>query len=103
LVGQGGKSPLTNRLTLVFEDGQAVTFEQDELVTSLAEQHQAAPSENQILKALQAKLEKISASAVQDWKTMAVAILDRLVLEDKMTKPRYILNTEAKGDDRDLL
>jgi hypothetical protein len=102
LVGQGGKSPLTNRLTLVFEDGQAVTFEQDELVTSLAEQHQAAPSENQILNALQAKIKKVAAPAVQDWKTRAVAVLERLVLEDNMTKPRYILNTEAKGSDRDL-
>jgi hypothetical protein len=99
LVGQGGISPLSNHLTLVFEDGQAVTFQQDELVTSLAEQHQAAPSENQILKALQAKLEKVATSAVQDWKTRAVAILNGLMVADNMTKPRYILNTEAKGND----
>lgn len=99
LVGQGGKSPLLNRLTLIFEDGQVVTLEQDELVTSLAEQHQAAPSENQILNALQAKLEKVAAPTVQDWKSRAVAILNGLVLKGK---PRYILNTEAKENDRDL-
>jgi hypothetical protein len=102
LVSQGGTSPLSNRLTLVFEDGQAVTLEQDELVTSLAEQHQAAPSEYQILKALKDKLGKVVASAVQDWKTRAVAILNGLIIKDNMTKPRYILNTEAKCNDRDL-
>jgi hypothetical protein len=97
--GKGGNTPLRNRLTLVFEDGQDVTLEQDELVTSLAEQHQAAPSENQILKALQAKLGKADVVSVQDWKTRAVAILNGLV---KDSMPRYILNTEAKGNGCDL-
>jgi hypothetical protein len=48
---------LKNKLTFVFlHDGVQVTLEQDDLVRSLASQHMAAPSEFQILKALQDKL-----------------------------------------------
>jgi hypothetical protein len=47
------KNPLLhNQLTIVFLDGVVISLEHKELVTSLAEQHQAAPCEYQILQAL---------------------------------------------------
>ena len=44
--------PLENTLTLVFSDHLCLRLEQEEWVKTLAEQHQAAPSEHQILAAL---------------------------------------------------
>ncbi|OQR90343.1 hypothetical protein ACHHYP_05608 [Achlya hypogyna] len=51
-VASSDAHPLATSLTFVLEDGKAITLRQDELVTSLAEQHMAAPSEFQILGAL---------------------------------------------------
>ncbi|EQC39191.1 hypothetical protein, variant [Saprolegnia diclina VS20] len=51
-IASSGAVPLTTALTFIFEDAVALTLKQDELVTALAEQHQAAPSEYQILRAL---------------------------------------------------
>ncbi|KDO35657.1 hypothetical protein SPRG_18819 [Saprolegnia parasitica CBS 223.65] len=51
-IASSGEVPLTTALTFVFEDAVALTLKQDELVTALAEQHQAAPCEYQILRAL---------------------------------------------------
>ncbi|OQR88556.1 hypothetical protein THRCLA_22843 [Thraustotheca clavata] len=42
---------LSTSLSFLFQDGKTLTLKQDELVNSLAEQHQAAPSEYQILNA----------------------------------------------------
>eukprot|EP00978_Attheya_sp_CCMP212_P003498 scaffold7218_cov52-Attheya_sp.AAC.4 len=43
---------LENCLSICFQDGLILTLEQEELVLSLASQHQAAPSEYQVLAAL---------------------------------------------------
>jgi hypothetical protein len=51
-------NPLTNLLTLIFNDGVLLTLHQDELVNFMAEQHQAAPTEYQILKTIKEKLLK---------------------------------------------
>lgn len=51
-----GQGTIINRLSLIFSDGNMLEFHQDELVKHMAEQHQAAPSEYQILRAIQAKL-----------------------------------------------
>jgi hypothetical protein len=50
-------SPLVNSLTIVFRDQTSLTLCQDDLVQDMAEQHQAAPSEHQILKAIRNKLD----------------------------------------------
>ena len=47
-----GATSIENILTLIFEDRLVVTIKQVDLVTSMAEKHQAAPSEHQILNAL---------------------------------------------------
>lgn len=48
-------SPLQNTLTIVFEDGLVLSLEQEDFLTFLAYQHQAAPCEYQILQALVCK------------------------------------------------
>jgi hypothetical protein len=59
LAGQEYVSPLRNRLSFVFSDGTVLTLEQESLVQSMAEQHQAAPSEYQILSAITRQLESL--------------------------------------------
>ena len=51
---------LENALTIVFRDGVLLTLEQEDLVKTLAEKHQAAPSEHQILVALCQKRDEAS-------------------------------------------
>jgi hypothetical protein len=48
---------LQNRLSFLFQDGVTLTLDQWDLVTEMAEQHQAAPSEYQILFAVRQKLD----------------------------------------------
>jgi len=100
LVGHGGRNPLRNRMTLVFEDGNVLTLEQDELVKSLAEQHQAAPSEYQVLKALQDKVRAIGSASTIDWKPRALAIVNRLLV-DSLPKPQHVLRV-TQGDTSNL-
>jgi hypothetical protein len=50
----------TNTLTLLFEDGVVINLTEEGFVAALANQHQAAPCEFQILQAL---MEKVSAAA----------------------------------------
>ncbi len=49
-------SPLNNTLTILFRDETSLTLQQDDLVKVMADQHQAAPSEYQIIKAINDKL-----------------------------------------------
>ena len=51
---------LENALSIVFRDGVILTLEQEDLVKTLAEKHQAAPSEYQILVALCHKRDEAS-------------------------------------------
>jgi hypothetical protein len=48
---------LKNRLSFLFQDGVVLTLDQMDLVTDMAEQHQAAPSEFQILSMVRQKLD----------------------------------------------
>ncbi|CAB9497378.1 triglyceride lipase activity [Seminavis robusta] len=58
LAGAGHSSPLENTVTLILLNGTVVTLHQKEWVLSLAEQHQAAPSEFQVLNALVEKIQQ---------------------------------------------
>jgi hypothetical protein len=49
-------NPLLNRISILFEDGFFLTLDQDELVSAMAEQHQAAPSEFQILSVVKQRI-----------------------------------------------
>lgn len=51
---------LKNALSIAFRDGVILTLEQEDLVKTLAEKHQAAPSEHQILVALCQKRDEVS-------------------------------------------
>jgi hypothetical protein len=61
----GGKNtasrhpPPTNRLSLLFNDGIVLTLDQNDLVVDMASNHQAAPSEYQVLAAIRKKLDKL--------------------------------------------
>jgi hypothetical protein len=50
---------LRNRLSFIFNDGIVLTLEQIDLVTDMAEKHQAAPSEYQVLLMLRQKLDAL--------------------------------------------
>jgi hypothetical protein len=66
LAASGGPdaSPLCNSLTFVFVNGRILTLQQEDLVRSMAEQHQAAPSEFQILSVIQTKLNESKESTI---------------------------------------
>eukprot|EP00977_Amphora_coffeiformis_P000988 scaffold212_cov173-Amphora_coffeaeformis.AAC.14 len=70
-------SPLVNRLHLVFKDANHLTIQQDELVSQLAEQHQAAPCEFQILSALQNRIAEVMQSPRNniDWSKVAKSLV----------------------------
>jgi len=70
-------SPLVNRLHLLFKDGRYLTIQQDELISQLAEQHQAAPCEFQILSALRKRVAVVmnsSMSSIQ-WNKVAESLV----------------------------
>jgi len=71
-----------NTLTLIFEDGISLFLEEGSFVSKLASQHQAAPSEYQILTAVRQLLNAEPSSTVSDdWSTKKVAstILDKIL------------------------
>ena len=92
-------SPLQNTLTILFEDGVALTLEQDELVTSLALQHQAAPCEYQILEALRKKRDK----AVSKWNQEHADELVKSVMDGQSLLPTYALDLQMEDTSNDLL
>lgn len=59
-----------NRLTFVFDNNKLLTLRQEDLVRNMAELHQAAPSEHQILSAIKSHLDdsKISAKTSDEKK-----------------------------------
>jgi hypothetical protein len=75
-------NPLFNRLHLLFVDGQMLSLAPEDLVTQLAAQHQAAPCEYQILRALQSRLGNTSSATSRnnrvDWKQLANSLVDAM-------------------------
>jgi hypothetical protein len=51
--------PPTNRLSFIFNDGVVLTMDQKDLVVDMAANHQAAPSEYQILSTIRKKLDTL--------------------------------------------
>jgi len=91
-----------NRLTFLFQNGAVLTVDQGELVQSMAEQHQAAPSEYQILTALLQKIKADDASLVArtttggiDWKATSKNILKSLIGKNKDNPPNYAVDFEC--------
>mgnify|MGYP005848447619 CR=1 FL=1 len=110
-----GTVPLNNQVTLVFLDGFYLTLEQNEWVSTLAEQHQAAPSEYQVLKALIDMVERQkkrvgpteppSSKTNVDWERQSSNILDKLKQQStrncSVSDFFHLLSLE-KGASRDL-
>ena len=89
--------PLVNRLRLVFTDGVCVSLQQDELVAELAEQHQAAPCEHQILVALRKRVldaKKVAINQV-DWSKVAKSLLKKIRKESP--SPFRVVSTPTVG------
>lgn len=77
-----GALPHSNTLTLFFQDGVVLTLSQQEFVDTLANQHQAAPSEYQILKAVQDRLSSLQSSIPEkDWskKGLTLQVMQQIV------------------------
>jgi hypothetical protein len=94
-----GMCPLQNTLTIVFEDGLAVTLQQDELVGSLAVQHQAAPCEYQILQALCKKRD----DAPIEWNQERADALLETVMDGQHIVPTYALDLQGEHTSNNLL
>ena len=95
-------NPLNNVVTLVFLDGTYITLRQKEWVSSLAEQHQAAPSEYQVLKALIERIQECksvsSKSTPVIWEQRVPLILDQLLVasdETTASSLRYVINLQS--------
>ncbi|GAX15491.1 hypothetical protein FisN_8Lh209 [Fistulifera solaris] len=84
LAGPHEVGHLRNTLTVWFTDNTYLTLPQNELVTVLAEKHQAAPTEFQILQAIQDQLENNKARTA-DADTMVNSILSA-------SPPRFLLD-----------
>jgi len=78
--------PLRTRLSLVFDDAIVLSLNQEDVVNSLAEQHQAAPSEYQILKFVR---DRLVATAV------ASSVLDDLLVELSTTQQQNLVPAVA--------
>jgi len=81
-------------VTLVFLDGQHVTLQQREWVSALAEQHRAAPSEHQVLKALVDRLDVasgVTTSALSWDNKKALRILNGLLEGGNATDKRHVI------------
>jgi hypothetical protein len=87
-----GTCPLQNTLTIVFEDDVALTLQQDELVSSLALQHQAAPCEYQILEALCKKRDEESVK----WNQERANALLETVMDGQHLLPTYALDLQVE-------
>ena len=106
LVGGGGRGDgavlCGNRLTFLFQNGAVLTVDQGELVQSMAEQHQAAPSEYQILTALLQKKRANDAALVArttaggiDWKATSKNILKSLIGKKRDNPPNYAVDFQC--------
>jgi len=102
MVGQNSTNPLSNQLTLIFSDGKSMVLDQHDLVTSLAGQHQAAPSEYQILKALVEILSSVADPTAQGWKARSSAILDA-IFGSQSPRPICLLDNYSTKDATDLV
>ena len=106
LAGGGTYSSIntvSNRLTFLFQDGATLTLPQNYLVKSLAEQHQAAPSEYQILRMLRDKLEALPAiDPVKDWTSTSRAIWRQLLEKDEAGKPTCVIDFDFGSSDTEL-
>ncbi|KAJ3262459.1 hypothetical protein HDU77_000309 [Chytriomyces hyalinus] len=99
------KAELSTKLTLLFQDGLALTLDQSELVTTLAEQHQAAPSEFQILRALVMKRDSVllqekekKGPSLNNWKESADAIIANVKSELNDFHVMEVDQREASAD-----
>jgi hypothetical protein len=94
---------LKNKLTFVFlHDGVKLTLDQDDLVRDLASQHMAAPSEFQILKALQDKLASSTQKHKETKQTLSLEqIIDILGVADKLA-PLCFVNFCCGTDEMDV-
>ena len=95
LAGTHDDGHVTNTLTLWFTDGQYLSLQQNELVTLLAEKHQAAPSEFQILNALQDQL------LTNGRQASATAILND-ILSSSCSAPCVLLDLDNSAGTRCL-
>jgi hypothetical protein len=66
--------PPINRVSFLFNDGIVMTFDQNDFVTGMAEQHCSAPSEYQILSAIRSQLD----AALHDTSTTKLSAMDAL-------------------------
>jgi hypothetical protein len=88
----------TNTLTVVFANGVVVTLGETEFVQALAEQHQAAPCEFQILSALSQKVRSITATETVSKKKRALQII-RDVTSSSPLPVTCLLCIEKDGDE----
>lgn len=89
-----------NSLTLIFEDGVSVSLEEGTFVAKLAAQHQAAPSEYQILAAIRSLLD--SKRQVNDsWsdKMIASSVVDTILASSSETVTSAISITPTNQGD----
>ena len=102
--GKDSESPLKNRLHLVFKDGTYLSLTQDELVSKLAEQHQAAPCEFQILKALEQRLSDASKDSSDTVILSKVAkSISKRIRKDSVPPYRIVLTRSGESGTRNFV
>ena len=74
-----GATSHQNSLTLIFDDGVAVVLAEEAFVPALAEKHQAAPSEYQILTAIQEHVASVTPNSKQSKKSLGAHALETIM------------------------
>lgn len=100
LVSSNFSASLTNYLHLIFRDGVTLDLNDAAFVSKLAEKHQAAPSEYQILAALKEGIDTASleAGALSE-KKWAKKVMKRIMKGEQEEKCVILgLNSEVSGD-----
>jgi hypothetical protein len=94
----------TNTLTLVFDDGASLYLTEESFVSSLATQHQAAPTEFQILAAVRALL-NTNSNPPDDWnrKELAAKVVERIIQSSPIPVTATISISHGEGEDKELL
>lgn len=96
-------APLDNTLTILFGDGVDIALQQDELVTSLARQHQAAPCEYQILQELCRKRDNALSSTKRNRNHEWADSLISTIVGDSPSIPTFALDLQGARSGLNLL
>jgi hypothetical protein len=98
LASSEGGTPLNNGLTFLFSDGASIALEQKDFISSMAENHKAAPSELQILEQLCRHRDAVSTNDIIEMESKGKSVIKRVCLDlvESHTTPKNSKGKQLK-------